>query len=152
MRWCRKCESERAKKYRNSKQGRNTLQQYRKNYTGSEHGQQVKSEYQKQYQGTPQGKEVERRGQLKYLYSLTPEQYQQMYLNQNGCCGICKEHRSEKERHFDIDHDPNTSEVRGLLCWKCNQMLGRYENGHNFKQELVDQFEEYIAVEVLKEE
>ncbi len=149
---CRKCGSGQAKKYRNSEQGRNARQQYLKKYNISEHGRQVKSKYQKQYRGTPRGKEVERRGQLKYLYGLTPEQYQQMYLSQDGCCGICKEHRSEEERHFDIDCDPNTGEVRGLLCWKCNQMLGRYENGHNFKQELVDQFEEYIAVGVLKEE
>ncbi len=110
--------------------------------------------YKQQYQKTTQGKKVDRRGHLKYQYGLTPEYYQQMYVEQNGCCGICGEHRAEKDyrseekRHFDIDHDPNTGEVRGLLCWGCNMLLGRYENGCNFKKELVDQFEEYLAVGV----
>ena len=142
---CRKCESQRAEKYRNSEQGKLTLQRYRKDYISSEHGQQVKSKYQKKYQKTLQGKKVDRRAQLKYLHELTPEQYRQMYLDQKGCCGICGEYRSEKERNFDIDHDPHTWEPRGLLCWKCNQLLGRYENGQEFKPEITEKLEAYLS-------
>jgi len=59
---------------------------------------------------------------------MTIEQYDEMLLNQNNCCGICKKHISEiistKKFNFCVDHDHNTGRIRGLLCDKCNRGIG----------------------------
>jgi hypothetical protein len=38
---------------------------------------------------------------------------------QDGLCAVC--HRSDPEH---VDHDHTTGEVRGMLCFNCNQALG----------------------------
>jgi len=55
-------------------------------------------------------------------YDLTEEQYNAILLAQNYKCAIpgCGKAHTEK-RKMPIDHDHVTSEVRGLLCYKCNR-------------------------------
>jgi len=70
---------------------------------------------------------------LKYLYGLTPEQFDQIMAKQGGVCAICKKESSK----FCVDHDhsccPGKGKtcgkcVRGILCDRCNLMLGFIEN------------------------
>jgi hypothetical protein len=42
---------------------------------------------------------------------------------QCGVCAICKEPRPE-ERTLHVDHDHETGEIRGLLCFRCNNAIG----------------------------
>jgi hypothetical protein len=60
------------------------------------------------------------RNRLKTRYGLTPEEVEQMKLDQNGMCGICI--REPKTWH--IDHCHQTGKVRGMLCGSCNMALG----------------------------
>src|SRR5271166_6166626 len=53
-------------------------------------------------------------------YGVTQPDYDVMFAAQNGCCAIC---RRSQDRAFDIDHDHQTGEVRGLLCTNCNRMI-----------------------------
>jgi hypothetical protein len=55
-------------------------------------------------------------------YGLTVEAFDQLFLNQNGLCGVCDRSLGEK---FCIDHDHNTNAVRGLLCYRCNSGIGQ---------------------------
>lgn len=74
--------------------------------------------------------ERSRRSLLKIRYGITPEQYEAMLLEQGGRCAICQTDRPNNgygDRWFDIDHDHTTGKVRGLLCRKCNAMLGHLE-------------------------
>lgn len=73
---------------------------------------------------TAENKEKRRRYWLKRIYGITPEQYQEMYLSQGGCCALCCL-PSEKTLH--IDHNHQTGKVRALLCTKCNSLIG-YSN------------------------
>ncbi len=59
---------------------------------------------------------------LKRAYNLTLEQHEQLYVDQNGCCAICKQ--SIAYDKMNTDHDHKTGKIRGLLCWSCNLMLG----------------------------
>jgi hypothetical protein len=65
-------------------------------------------------------------------YGITPEQYNEMVLAQNGCCAGCLRHQSELKRPLCVDHDHSCCPgdktcgecIRGLLCWQCNGFLG----------------------------
>lgn len=69
-------------------------------------------------------------------YGLTPEDYNALYEVQNGLCAICKEPgkrypirltkppATERNKRLHIDHNHATNKIRGLLCHRCNNMLG----------------------------
>lgn len=65
-------------------------------------------------------------------YGITIEQYEEIYQKQNGVCAICKkdERRLNKTKKTKIcvDHCHRTGKVRGLLCWKCNALLGHADD------------------------
>lgn len=63
---------------------------------------------------------------MKSVYGITEAQFNAMLKSQNGCCAICGSQSTNHKRHknFSIDHDHKTGTVRGLLCHKCNQLLG----------------------------
>lgn len=63
---------------------------------------------------------------LRLLYGTERclEEYQQFYVLQEGCCGICGKEGSDHARRLHLDHNHKTSKVRGLLCWSCNTKLG----------------------------
>lgn len=51
--------------------------------------------------------------------------YQQLVEAQGGeTCGICGDPPSARQR-LQVDHDHTTDEIRGLLCARCNRMLGQ---------------------------
>lgn len=78
----------------------------------------------------------------RFSTEMTPEKFNEMYEKQGGVCAICGS--KEKGKHFSIDHNHDTGEVRGLLCNSCNMAIGhakentlilekmiRYLNGWN---------------------
>lgn len=64
-------------------------------------------------------------------HGITPEQYEEMWNEQEGrCanprCGAWFEMRAADFRNaLHVDHDHETGEVRALLCASCNAALGR---------------------------
>jgi len=77
----------------------------------------TKPDYDKQWQANnPERKLAINR---KSRYGLEQEQYEQMFLNQNGKCAICRENVVR-----DVDHCHATGKIRGLLCQTCNLMIG----------------------------
>lgn len=58
----------------------------------------------------------------KKLYGLTRETYENMLVQQEGLCYICK--LPPGERSLNVDHNHNTGEVRKLLCSPCNTAIG----------------------------
>jgi hypothetical protein len=72
--------------------------------------------------------EVAWAGWLKWRYGITPEQWQALYDEQGGLCGICRGPQQGKRR-IGLDHNHETGLVRGLLCDRCNLMVGKVETG-----------------------
>ena len=52
-------------------------------------------------------------------YGLTWDDYQRMIATQEGRCLIC-----QREARLYVDHDHETTKVRGLLCGSCNSGIG----------------------------
>ena len=73
-------------------------------------------------------KEANREIYYKKRYNITLEEYNRMLILQNSQCGICKISESEikhgRNKYFAVDHCHTTGKVRGLLCYKCNCILG----------------------------
>jgi len=59
----------------------------------------------------------------KHTYGITKKQLEELEKSQGGVCAICKK-RPESRLH--IDHDHETTAIRGLLCLKCNIALGAF--------------------------
>lgn len=57
-------------------------------------------------------------------HKLTQDQYENLLKRQNHRCGLCEE---KFIRTPNIDHDHKTGRVRGLLCSKCNHIIGVVE-------------------------
>jgi hypothetical protein len=67
--------------------------------------------------------------ELEREYGITLDDYQKLVENQNGKCGICeKEVANSKRKGLYVDHCHKSSKVRGLLCQKCNQGLGLFDD------------------------
>lgn len=64
-------------------------------------------------------------------YGITPEQWDDLFAKQNGCCAICGV-RPTKRLH--VDHNHHTGAVRGLLCNNCNLGLGKFGDNPNLTE------------------
>lgn len=73
-------------------------------------------------------KDRERNFKLQSQYGITAENYNEMFINQKGCCKICGIHQDEFVRKLAVDHCHATGEVRGLLCCNCNTGLGKFKD------------------------
>lgn len=60
-------------------------------------------------------------------YKLTLEQYDAMLTYQGGACYACGQPEHVKGRSLAVDHNHQTGLVRGLLCSRCNPVLGKIE-------------------------
>lgn len=60
--------------------------------------------------------------QKKCKYGLSEEEYLGLFVAQNNKCAICN--KSFEDTKAFVDHDHITKKVRGLLCTKCNSILG----------------------------
>lgn len=69
-------------------------------------------------------------------YKITPEAYQALEDGQRGRCGIC-----HKEKKLVVDHCHISLKVRGLLCDRCNMLLGYIEKT---PAEVLERFLEYL--------
>ena len=97
----------------------------RKDFLNSDFGNICSEEcYNKKKQYRENYKDTARKLQLERKFGLRIEEYDRLYDLQNGCCAICQRHQIEFKRRFAVDHDHETSKVRGLLCGNCNTGIG----------------------------
>lgn len=83
---------------------------------------------------------------LKKNFGITFEQYNEILIKQNYVCAICKE--KEKTKHhvtnefksLAVDHCHKTGKIRGLLCQRCNRVLGKL----NDNVSLLDKMKDYL--------
>lgn len=63
-----------------------------------------------------------RRKHLKHKYGITLQDYDNLYAQQEGKCGICGVDVTHTSGY--VDHCHITGKIRGILCQKCNTGLG----------------------------
>jgi hypothetical protein len=60
---------------------------------------------------------------LKHRYGITAEEWLELFSSQGECCGICGT-SDPGMQPWHTDHCHTTNSVRGILCHKCNHMIG----------------------------
>lgn len=75
--------------------------------------------------------EQKRADNRKSQYGLSEPDYRQLCALEGGRCAVCKE-----RRRLVIDHNHATGVVRGLLCYRCNTMVGHYEKANELRHEI----------------
>jgi hypothetical protein len=84
---------------------------------------------------TPLDPFARRRWTLWTVYRMTPDDYEEMYLRQQGKCAICGTLKDrwepatlkERTRFLVVDHSHSVGHVRGLLCVQCNCGVGQFK-------------------------
>jgi hypothetical protein len=72
--------------------------------------------------------------EIKCKYGISEQQYNSLFNNQNKRCKICK---SLLNKPY-IDHDHSSGIIRGLLCNKCNSLIGCFfENINNIQSAIL---------------
>lgn len=108
--------------------------------------------YSKAYFQTPKGKEIARRwhsenwrtnkavvserkkkyynalkqkdARLRKKYGMSIKDMEAMLAAQGGVCAVCKSPKPNTKDLWVIDHNHTTGRVRGVLCGRCNSMIG----------------------------
>ena len=81
--------------------------------------------YQKKYYDSH--KESSQKCSRKHIlkrHGITVEEYNLMFNKQEGKCAICGNHQDKLKSSLHVDHNHKTNKIRGLLCYKCNSVLG----------------------------
>jgi len=83
---------------------------------------------------------------LKKKYGMSLEDYVIQFTEQNGCCYICKEQHvlfDKAVNQLVVDHNHNTGKVRKLLCNKCNQGLGLFQDNFDLLTKAAEYLKEH---------
>ena len=68
---------------------------------------------------------------LKYKYGITSNEYDELFIKQNGKCAICgRENPGSNYRHFAVHHLHHIKPVKTecLLCFNCNVGMGAFKD------------------------
>lgn len=79
------------------------------------------------------------------LAGTTEAEYNRNWAAQNGVCAICGNPetamgRGGYEKKLAADHNHATGQARGLLCYKCNNGIGYFQD----RPDLLDAAAEYL--------
>lgn len=61
---------------------------------------------------------------MRRAYGISPEQFATLLESQGGKCALCFGPPNGPGDRLHVDHCHNTKRIRGLLCAKCNTLLG----------------------------
>lgn len=74
---------------------------------------------------------------LKKMFNITLEDYNLLRERQNFMCKICAKNEIELGKSLFIDHSHKTGKIRGLLCHKCNIVLGMSDDDSDTLQNAI---------------
>ncbi len=113
-------------------------QQYHKKYMQLEENQiKQQKNFRNWKYNNPEGYYLARRDvELKRKYGISLEEYNTILENQGNVCAICSNPETEisyrrckkgQPLALAVDHNHATENIRGILCGKCNRMIGFLE-------------------------
>jgi hypothetical protein len=87
----------------------------------------------------------------KKRYGITLDQYDRMFIAQNGRCVVCNKPETAvlngAVKRLAVDHNHKTKKVRGLLCANCNFALGCAQEDTDILRNLIGYLEKHEITE-----
>lgn len=65
------------------------------------------------------------------MYGIEPAELEALERKQGGVCAICGGPPNGPGSRLHVDHDHESGRIRGLLCGRCNTMLGMCKDDSN---------------------
>jgi hypothetical protein len=79
-----------------------------------------------------------RNTRLRYRYHITEDQFHNLIESQDGKCAICQRDIVQvTNMNAQVDHNHKTGEVRGVLCFNCNNGLGKFKDNPELLQSAI---------------
>ena len=78
----------------------------------------------------------------KWMYGISRETVEKMFVEQNGKCAICKQ-TFAKKHEICVDHNHDTKQIRQLLCKKCNWGIGLFKEDISILREALTYLEKW---------
>lgn len=75
---------------------------------------------------------------LKSRYGIDQSAWDAMFAAQGSVCGICGSAEHSDHRTWHTDHDHSTGKVRGILCARCNHLLGHARDNPHILSKAID--------------
>jgi hypothetical protein len=72
--------------------------------------------YRNAYQSRPDRKRAARDAYYRRTFGISADEFDDLLSQQGGVCGICGERPKRGVAGFHLDHDHDTSDVRGIVC------------------------------------
>jgi hypothetical protein len=76
-------------------------------------------------------------------YNITKHDFLNKIKSQDYKCEICEIKICDENNNIRIDHNHITGNVRGILCPKCNLMLGLVNDDITILKNIIDYIEKY---------
>lgn len=77
-------------------------------------------------------------------YDIEPKDWHSMLKSQGSRCAICGTEDPQHKYGWHTDHDHETGEVRGILCGRCNNLLGRMGDTYESVYEMTQAMLKYL--------
>lgn len=77
-------------------------------------------------------------------YGISVDRYAEMLMEQEGVCAICGGVNKDGRKLF-VDHDHDTTAVRGLLCNPCNRGIGNLRDSVDLLEAAIRYLREHGA-------
>jgi hypothetical protein len=96
----------------------------------------------KKYLSTEKGATTTRQAHLRRKYSIDLQTYEDLLSSQGNKCKICGvgSNPDSRANFLVIDHNHTTGEIRGLLCTKCNALLGLAQD----REDILEEAKQYL--------
>lgn len=88
--------------------------------------------------------EQKRRSKLISRYKIDLDTFNRMEVEQNHVCKICKM-KCDSKKYLSVDHCHETKVVRGLLCNRCNNILGMARDNTEVLQSAIRYLEDFMV-------
>ena len=89
------------------------------------------------------GKVAARKRNLVKRFGITWGDYRNMWCQQGGCCAVCGRHQKDLSKALAVDHNHQTTKVRGLLCGDCNTGIGLLNDDSTLLRQAADYLDKW---------
>ncbi len=126
---------------------------YNEYYKNNPEKQKEKNNSQKEnrkiYYSSEEGIKSSRRSHLKRAFGMSLEEYNDKLEKQCDKCAICESfHIYDKHGVLAVDHCHKTGEIRDLLCFKCNTVLGSVNDNIEILIKMIDYLKKHTNYEI----